>query len=107
MTIRRRSLVVGVIVCFFLILYSTAKLNSQLLIQYVVEQTLIQKAPSGTQPDEIRRRFRKLLASVPNKRERTNLLFQISRDLEKVQELTPEAFDVLLEPERREISNGR
>ena len=106
MTIQRRSLVVGFIVCFFLILYSTAKLNSQLLIQYVVEQTLIQKAPSGTQPDDIRRRFSKLLASVPDKRERTDLLFQISRDLEKVQVLTPEAFNDILEPEKREIFNG-
>jgi len=98
MTIRKRSVVLVTIVCLFLILYATAKINSHLLVEYVVERTLIQKSPAGANPVEVRRRFQELLAAVPGKRDRTDLLFRISRELEKIQVLSPQALDGLLDP---------
>jgi hypothetical protein len=100
MSIRKRSVVVGIILCFFLILYAAAKLNSYILVEYVVERTLVQKSPGGVEPADVRRRFRELMAKVPDKRGRTELLFQISRELEKVQTLSPPAFEEILSPER-------
>jgi len=99
MTMRKRSIVVAAIACLFQILYAVASINAPVLLEYVVERTLIQKSPAGSDPEELSRRFQSLLDSSTDRQERTNLLFRISRELEKVQVLTPRALDDLLRTE--------
>lgn len=103
MSIRKRSVVLGIIAVLSLIFYGTVKYNSYVLVEYVVERTLIQKAPGGTDPAEVRERFRKLLASKGDRRARTEFLFEISSELEKVQVLTPQAMAGLMEENGPEI----
>lgn len=92
-----------VIVASFLILYMTAKINSHNLVKYVVEQTLVQKAPAGTGPDEIHAKLQALLDAIPDRRSRTDALFRISSELEKVQDLSPQALERLLAPKRFKV----
>lgn len=102
MTMRKRSVVMVAMACLFLVLYATARMNSRALLEYVVERTLIQKSPAGSDPAEVSRRFRSLLDNSSDKRERTDLLFRISSELEKVQELSPRALEDLLGRENTE-----
>ena len=103
MNIRKRSVFMGIVLALFLVFYGTAKMNSQILVKYVVERTLIQKAPEGADLQEVRLHFNDLLASVPDKRARTDLLFRIAGELEKVQVLTPRAMQELLDPKSLEV----
>lgn len=93
----------AVIVASFLILYMTAKINSHNLVKYAVEQTLVQKAPAGTGPDEIHEKLQALLDAIPDRRSRTDALFRISSELEKVQDLSPQALERLLAPKRLKV----
>jgi len=99
MTIQKRSIVMALIVLFFAMLYGIAKFNSPFLVEYVVEQTLIQKAPPGTDPVKIHERLQELLAQAPDRRSRIDLLFRISMHLEKVQSLSHQDLSDLLEVE--------
>jgi hypothetical protein len=103
MTIQKRSAILGIIVALILILYGAAKFNSFYLVEYVVEKTLIQKAPSGTDPAEIHKRLQGLLAAAPDRNAEFEMLFRISEQLEKVQELSPRALEEVLEAESRGI----
>jgi hypothetical protein len=99
MTIQKRSIVMGLIVLFFAMLYGIAKFNSPFLVEYTVERTLIQKAPPGTDPAKIHERLQELLVQAPDRRTRIDLLFRISRYLEKVQTLSHQDLSDLLELE--------
>lgn len=99
MTIQKRSIVLGLIVLLFALLYGIAKFNSPFLVEYTVEQALIQKAPPGTDPVKIHERLQELLAQAPDRRTRIDLLFRISRYLEKVQTLSRQDLSDLLEVE--------
>ncbi len=103
MTIRKRSIVMVAIASLFLVLYATARMNSHILLEYVVERTLIQKSPVGSDPVEVSRRFRSMLDDLSDKRKRADLLFRISSELEKVQVLSPRALDDLLDPANLEF----
>jgi hypothetical protein len=103
MTIRKRSAVVGILVAFLLILYGMAKFNSFYLVEYIVEKTLIQKAPSGTDPAEIHESLQDLLATAQNRNDRLEILFRISGHLEKIQELSPQALKEILRAESTEV----
>ena len=99
MTIQKRSVILGIIVTLILILYGAAKFNSFYLVEYVVEKTLIQKAPSGTDHAEIHKRLQDLLAAAPDRNAGFEILFRISERLEKVQKLSPRALEQVLEAE--------
>jgi hypothetical protein len=99
MTIQKRSIVLGLIVLLFALLYGIAKFNSPFLVEYTVEQALIQKAPPGTDQVKIHERLQELLAQAPDRRTRIDLLFRISRYLEKVQTLSRQDLSDLLEVE--------
>ena len=99
MTIQKRSIVLGLIVLLFALLYGIAKFNSPFLVEYTVEQALIQKAPPGTDPVKIHERLQELLAQAPDRRTRIDILFRISRYLEKVQTLSRQDLSDLLEVE--------
>ncbi len=96
MTIRKRSLVIGCLLVIALVIYGAAKYYSPSLIRYVVEQSLIQKAPSGARPDILHERFRAHLSAAPNQNSQMESLLRISESLEKVQRLSFEQLDQLL-----------
>ena len=99
MTIQKRSIIAGVVLAFVLFLYGAGRYYSPFLIQYVVEQSLIQKAPSGTTPVYIQKRLGALLSAAPNQKAKMQRLLRISEYLEKVQSLAPEDLDSLLAPD--------
>ena len=96
MTLRRRSLVLGSLFAVALAVYGAARHYSPMLVLYVVEQSLIQKAPSGTDPDLLHARLRAHISSVSDSHSRVERLIRISESLEKVQHLTAEQLDGLL-----------
>ncbi len=102
MTIRNRSAVMVALLVSASILYGMANYYSSSLVLYVVEQTLIQKAPEGSNPVLLRKRLHDLLASIPAKNEKMSRLLQISKQLEKVQSLRPADLNNLLAFERRQ-----
>jgi hypothetical protein len=79
------------------IVYGTAKFYSPSLVFFVVEQTLIEKAPPGTDPTQLRERLRILVSAAPEPNARMEKLFRISAYLEKVQLLTPEQLNEVME----------
>ncbi|MDM7994612.1 MAG: hypothetical protein QUT30_02885 [Acidobacteriota bacterium] len=96
MTIQRRSVVVGALLAFAFILYGTAKLFSPALILYVVEQSLIQKAPAGINTVQLHKQLHAMLDKDPDQNAKMKRLLRISGYLEKVQHLTPEELNDLL-----------
>jgi hypothetical protein len=98
-TLQKRSLTIGLLLAFALILYGTAKYYSPALIFYVVEQSLIQKAPSGMDSVTLHERLRALIAKEPDQNAQMKRLLQISGYLEKVQHLAPGDLDKLLASE--------
>ena len=96
MTLRKRSLVLGSLFAVALAVYGVARHYSPSLIFYVVEQSLIQKAPAGTDPDLLHARFRAQISAARDDNSRMERLLRISESLEKVQHLTPEQLDGLL-----------
>jgi hypothetical protein len=96
MTIRKRSLVIASLFAVALVLYGAAKHYAPSLVLFVVEQSLMQKAPSGINPSSIHERFRARIAAAPDRNTQMQRLLQISQYLEKVQHLTFEQLDKLL-----------
>jgi hypothetical protein len=74
--------------------YLTAKLYSHSLVFYVVEETLIQKAPPGTDPVELRLRLRTRMGKCPDESARLGQLMAIAQTLEKTQRLTPDQLEM-------------
>ncbi len=98
MKLQRRLEIVGLLLAIVLVIYGVARHYSSSLIAYVVEQALIQKAPSGTDPLLLHERFQTLLVALPDRNNRMEKLLQISKYLEKVQILdTGELEDLLRE----------
>ena len=100
MTIAKRALIMGVLLAAALVFYGAAKMYSPALVLHIVEQALIQKAPSGTDPALVRARLHSLLAGDPDPGARMERLFRISAYLEKVQTLTSQELDGLLAIEK-------
>ncbi len=96
MTIQIRSLIVGTLFAFALVLYGAAKYYSPALIRYVVEQSLMQKAPSGTDPAQLHQRLQAHLSTASDQNAQLKRLLRISEYLEKVQHLAPGELDRLL-----------
>jgi hypothetical protein len=65
-----------------------------------VEQSLIQKAPPGTDAAHLQDRLRAHLSTTSDQYARMRRLLRISESLEKVQSLTPEELDKLIAAER-------
>ena len=100
MAAQKRLIIACALLVFASILYGAGRHYSPSLIRYVVEQSLIQKAPSGANPVCIQTRLRAILSKTPDRDAQTQRLLQISESLEKVQFLTPEDLDSLMAPER-------
>ena len=96
MPIQKRLIILSVLFAFAAVLYGAAKYYSPSLILYVVEQSLEQKAPSGTDSIMLRERLHALLGAIPDKNAQMEKLLRISNYLEKVQSLTPDELKDLL-----------
>ncbi len=96
MTIRKRALVIGSLMVVASVLYGAAKYYSPSLVFYIVEQSLIQKAPAEIDPALLHERFQAYMASAPDKKARMEKLLRISEYLEKVQHLTLAQINELL-----------
>ena len=100
MTIRKRSIVVVSLFVIASVLYGASKYYSPSLVLYVVEQSLMQKAPPGINASLIHERFRARVFSAPDQASRMERLLRISEYLEKVQHLTLKELDELLVVDR-------
>jgi hypothetical protein len=100
MTIRKRFTIVLALLVISSILYGAAKYYSPSLVLYVVEQTLVQKAPPGTNPVLLHERLHAFLEASPDQNAKMTRLLRISEQLEKVQNLTHEDLDELLAIEK-------
>ena len=96
MTVQKRLITACILLAFASILYGAGRHYSPALIRYVVEQSLIQKAPSSADPVYLQNRLRAILSKIQNRDAQTQKLLQISEYLEKVQFLTPEDVDSLM-----------
>ena len=79
-----------------LAIYGTARYYSSSLVLFVVEQTLLQRSPSETDPGLLRRRLENHLAASPSQNSKMAELLNLSMRLEKVQALTPGELEALL-----------
>ncbi len=77
-------------------IYLAAKLCAGSIVAYVVEETLVQKAPPGTDPHLLRSRLESRLAACPDKVSRLQRLMEIAQTLERVQALTPDQLESVL-----------
>lgn len=102
MTIQKRSLVLGSLLVIAVIFYGAAKYYSPSLVFYVVEQSLLQKTPSGLNPNSLRARFHASISAAPDKNSKMERLLRISEYLEKVQRLSFAELNQLLAIEKPE-----
>jgi hypothetical protein len=99
MTIRKRSLVIASLFALASVLYGAAKYYSPSLVFFVVEQSLLQKAPSGIDPASIHEHLDACIAAAHDRNSQMQKMLQISEYLEKVQYLSLEQLDKLLTPD--------
>jgi hypothetical protein len=99
MTIQKRSLVLAAALALALAAYGVVRYHAPALIQHVVVQSLIQKAPAGVEESTVQRRLQTYLEAEPDGKTRLQKLLRLSAYLEKVQRLTHEEWDGLLTPE--------
>jgi hypothetical protein len=104
MSILKRSAVMVLLAVFAGMVYAGARTYSPALISYVVEQSLLQKAPPNMHSGDIQERFGTYIDSYQDQDVRMQRLLVISKYLEKVQRLTIEEFDRLLPVETSDNS---
>lgn len=99
---RQRLRIVGLLGLVALALYGMGRYYSTTLVAYVVEQTLVEKSPPGTDPVMLRSRFEALISASRSREAKFKILLRLSQYLEKVQEMTrPELEMLLQEPSER------
>lgn len=96
MTMRKRLIAAGILLAFATVLYGTARHYSPSLILYVVQQSLVQKAPQGIDAVYLERRLNDVLSAAPDQKTKMERLLRISQRLEKVQKLTPAELEIIL-----------
>jgi hypothetical protein len=95
MSIKKRSIIMAALIAFALTSYGIARYYTPSLILYVVEQSLIQKAPSGIQARMVHKQLNTLLSEMPDQNARMEKLLRISQYLEKTQHLSAEEWEGL------------
>jgi hypothetical protein len=76
--------------------YAVARHYSLALIAYVVEHSLAEKAPAGTDPSLLSQGLERRVYACPNREAKLQTLLTVSSYLEKVQALTQGELDELL-----------
>lgn len=97
MPIKKRFIVILMLFSLALAVYGLAELYAPSLVYFVVEQTLIEKSPPGTDTIRLHLQLSSLLSSAPDQNAKMEILFRISGYLEKVQSLTPVQLDEVME----------
>lgn len=92
----KRILILGLMGVAAVGVYLTAKLYAGSIVAYVVEETLIQKAPPGVDPRLLRTRLESRLAACPDRTARLRRLMEIAQTLERTQRLTPGQLENVL-----------
>jgi pheromone shutdown protein TraB len=105
LTFRQRLFLLLLLAMLFFAVYGVARYYSPAIVAYVVEQTLIQKAPEGVGPELVRQRFEALVATLPAEAKLKKIL-AISSYLEKVQKLTPQELERLLSADATAANMG-
>jgi len=85
------------LLAFSSVFYGAARYYSPSLVLYVVEQSLTQKAPAGTDLAALHERLHALLSATPDQKARMEKMLRISEYLEKVQRLTRVELNELME----------
>lgn len=106
MALRQRLGVMGLLAFAALAIYGMGRYYSPTLMAYVVEQTLAEKSPPGTDPAMLRSRFEALISASPSREAKLETLLRLSQYLEKVQELTRPELEMLLHESRRGPASG-
>jgi hypothetical protein len=96
MSFRQRLTVMFFLLSIARAIYGASRYYSQLLIVFVVEHTLMQRLPGGSDPALLRHRVETLLAASPSQDIKMERLLNLSMHLEKIQVLTPGELDELL-----------
>ena|SRR2546427_9339553 len=96
MTFGGRTMIAAVVAACCVAAYAAGRHFSPRIVAYVVQEALVQKAPSGGDPAEIRRRFQALAAEVREPDARLEKLLAISLRLEKLQVLETSELERLL-----------
>lgn len=96
MTIQKKLIVIVGLFVLASALYGVARHYAPSLVLYVVEQSLVQKAPVGTDSKLLHARLHTLLSADPSQNAKMERLLRISEFLEKTQKLTPEELDQLM-----------
>ncbi len=96
MRFRSRLLITTIIAAMAGSAYIAARLYSEEIIAYVVEQALMQKLPPGSNPLQVRDRFRLMISAIPDRGSKIERLITLSQYLEKLQRLTSQELDRLL-----------
>ena len=105
MRFTQRFSVLIIIILLFLIAYGVSRYYSPTVVAYVVEQTLLQKAPEGADAVAIRERLHAVLSSA-SPEDKLQKLLALSNYLEKVQRLTVTELDRLLETAGKVAGSG-
>lgn len=101
MSFPRRLLVVTFLALIAMCAYGVASYYSPSMVAFVVEQAFLQRLPEKEDPDNCHRRFRSLLASLPDNQARLSRLLAMSQQIEKVQKLSPLEVEMLLSRDGR------
>lgn len=101
MTFKARSLVVAALAACFAAAYTAARLASPRIVAYVVEEALVEKAPSATERERLRARLRELTGGIGDPSERLRRLLALSAYLEKVQVADPAEVERVLADRRQ------
>jgi hypothetical protein len=96
MPIKKRFIIIMILMTMALVAYGLAKFYSPSLVYYVVEQTLLEKAPPGMNRNRLRHDFSVLISSAPDQNAKMEKLFRVSAYLEKIQKLTPVQLDEVM-----------
>lgn len=97
MAFRQRLGILGLLGFLALAVDGMGRYYSPILMAYVVEQTMIEKSPPGTDRAMLRSRFEALVSASHSREGKYKVLLQLSQFLEKVQELTKPELDMLLQ----------
>lgn len=96
MNFKQRTIVLACLAAVFALCYAVARLYSERLVAFVVEEALVRKVPPGVDAVEVRRRFEALGRALPDARARLESFLELSRRVEKVQRLEPGELDRML-----------
>ena len=96
MPIRKRLGIAVILVLPALAAYILGRQYAPDVITFVVEHTLVEKSPPGTDSELVKSRFRNMIAGCATTETRMRTLLQLSQYMEKVQELSIPELESLL-----------